>query len=91
MYDEIKELKEYCDSIGVVAKLEDYPKFNGYAILFNNGSDCIQHDWSYGSKNHKVEFGYTGQEEVDFKESTLENAKAFVKRYKKILNTKEGK
>lgn len=89
MYDEIKELKEYCDIIGVRATLEDYPKFNGYALLFNNGSDCIQHDWSYGSKNHRVEFGYTGQEEVDFKETTLENAKAFVKKYKKILNTRE--
>lgn len=87
-YKEIKALKDYCDKIGVIATLEDFTEFNGYRIQFNNGSDCIQHKYSYGSENGKVEFGYTGSR-LDFKATTLKNAKAFVKRNKDKLN-KEG-
>lgn len=88
MYEEIIKLKAYCDKIGVIATLEDFTEFDGYRIQFNNGSDCIQHKYSYGSEDKKVEFGYT-ESRVDFKGVTLENAKAFVKRNKDKLNKED--
>lgn len=88
MYEEIKKLKAYCDKIGVIATLEDFTEFNGHCIHFNNGSDCIQHKYSYGNENGKVEFGYT-ETRVDFKGVTLENAKSYVKRNRARLNKGE--
>jgi hypothetical protein len=90
MYEEIKALKEYCDKIGVIATLEYSPQYFGYIIMFKNGSDCIQNKFSYGNENGKVEFGYT-ETRIDFKATTLKNAKAFVKRNKDKLNKEEMK
>ena len=85
-YKEIKALKEYCDKIGVIATLKDL--FDGYILRFEKGGDCVQHRFSYGSDEKKVEFGGTGSR-LDYKATTLDNAKAFVKRNKDKLNKEE--
>jgi hypothetical protein len=104
-YKEIKALKDYCDKIGVIATLEYSPQYFGYMIMFKNGSDCFQRasfydnennivvyrfqrDIFYDNENNIVEFGNTGSR-IDFKATTLKNAKAFVKRNKDKLNKEE--
>lgn len=86
MYNEILELEKYCNEIGVKTRKISY--FGGWALYFQKG-DVIQHRGSYGNNAGCVEFGYTGFEEVDFKATTLENAKEFVKTNKDILNEGE--
>lgn len=90
MYEEIKKLKEYCDEIGVIATLEDLPAVGGYILRFEKRGYCVQHNFSYGSKEKNVEFGGTGSR-LDYIATTLDNAKAFVKRNKDKLNKEEHK
>lgn len=64
MYEEIKKLKEYCDKIGVNAKLEYFPQYCncnwnfGYVLLFKNGSDCFQRASFYDNENNIVVYRF---------------------------------
>ena len=82
MYEEIKRLREYCDKIGIYTLLLNHG--DGYILRFVKG-DAVQHRYSYGCDDGCVEFGYTGSR-IDYKATTLKNAKAFVKRNKDYLN-----
>lgn len=53
MYNEIKELYDYCIEKGVKAAIA--PLYDGYQILFERGGDFVQHNGSYGSKRGCVE------------------------------------
>lgn len=53
MYEEIKELYEYCIKRGVPARLENM--YDGYAVRFPNGSDFAQHGGTYGAAAGCVE------------------------------------
>lgn len=81
-YNEIKELYKYCVKIGIDAVLENL--YDGYAIRFPNGSDFIQHYFSYGNDYGCVEPAIGSR--VDYTAVSLRNAKALVKRHKDRLN-----
>lgn len=81
-YMEILALYEYCKKIGINAILESF--FDGYVIRFPNGSDFIQHGWSYGSKNGCVEPAIGSK--LDYTAVPLDNAKRLVYRHKEKLN-----
>ena len=82
-YNEIIELYEYCQKIGVEAKIS--PLFDGFCIRFKNGGDVVQHFGSYG-KDCCVEFAIGSS--VDYKATSLKNAKSLVRRHKEKLNGK---
>lgn len=82
-YNEIKELYDFCVENGIICTFE--PLIDGYAVVFNNGSDAVQHKGSYGHGSGCVEFGYT-YEEIDFSATPLEGAKQFVLQHKDKLN-----
>ena len=82
-YNEIIELYEYCQKIGVHAEIS--PLFDGFIIMFKNSGDVIQHCASYGSEYGCVEFAIGSR--ADYKAMPLKNAKALVCRNKDKLNT----
>lgn len=47
MYNEIKELYEYCKGLKIPCRLE--PLFDGYKLVLPNGGDFVQHYGSYNS------------------------------------------
>lgn len=82
-YPEILELKRYCDKIGVDAKLQYL--FDGYIIRFNNGSDFIQHNGSYGNNAGYVEpAGFNDND--DYTAISPSKAKTLVRKNKDRLN-----
>ena len=87
-YREIVELYDYCEKIGVQAKIS--PMLGGYCIRFNNGGDVIQHNGSYGSHCGCVEPAIGSR--LDYHAIPLKNAKRLIKRHKESLNRnpKEG-
>ena len=46
-YQEINELYDFCVKHKIKARFESL--YDGYAIRFPNGSDIVQHRYSYGS------------------------------------------
>ena len=84
-YKEIKELHDFCVENGVNCDFE--PFLDGYAIILERG-DVVQHQYSYGHGAGKVEFGFTGYEEVDFVATSLDDAKAFILAHKDELSIK---
>lgn len=87
MYEEILELCRYCQSIGLEATLQ--PLHDGYKICFNNGSDIVQHKYSYRSDEGYVEPAIGSR--ADYMGIPLKNAKAIVKYHKDRLNKKSKK
>ena len=86
-YNEIKELYKYCVKIGINAVLETL--CDGYAIRFPDGSDFVQHQYSYGGDLSYVEPAIGSK--ADYSVVSLKNAKILVKRHKDKLNRlKEG-
>lgn len=83
-YKEIKELFEYCKEIGIDATLE--PLYDGFKICFPNGSDFVQHKYSYGSHIGRVEPAIGCR--LDYTAVHLDKAKTLVKDYR--LNKKRG-
>ena len=82
-YNEILELKDYCDEIGVIAKLVTC--HDGFAIVFNCDGDVVQHEYSYGANSGKVEFAI-GITNMDYTPIPLDVAKNNIKRLKNYLN-----
>lgn len=82
-YGEIIELYGFCVANHI--NCEFVPFLDGHAINFEIG-DVVQHYGSYGSEAGKVEFGFTGYEDVDFIPTSLEDAKAFVLEHKDELS-----
>ena len=81
-YIDIHKLFFYCKTIGVYAEIS--PLFDGWKITFKNGSDVIQHRYSYGSVYGCVEFAIGSR--ADYRPTSLKNAKAIVRRHKEKLN-----
>lgn len=81
-YMEIIMLYEYCKKIGLRATLEEL--FDGHKIVFPNGGDFVQHQFSYGADCGCVEPAIGSK--ADYKAVTLENAKRLVRRHKDKLN-----
>ena len=75
MYEEILELNEYCKFIGLHTDINSMS--NGYIIRFANGSDIVQHDYSYGSANGMLEPAIGCDK--DYTPVTLEEAKELVR------------
>ena len=82
MYNEIQELYEYCKNIGINATLK--PLHDGYIIKFPNGSDVVQHRYSYGCCNGCVEPAISS--ELDFTAVSLEVVKEYIEKHKERLN-----
>lgn len=82
-YNEIIELYEYCQKIGVHAHIS--PMFGGFCIRFKNGGDVIQHDGSYGRECGCVEPAIGSR--LDYTAVPLKNAKALIRRHKEKLNS----
>ena len=53
MYNEIIELYKWCKDQGISCELTEL--FDGYQINFYDGSDIVQHKYSYGSERGCVE------------------------------------
>lgn len=85
-YNEIVELYQYCKIIGVHAKLLEMD--GGYKILFPNGSDFVQHKYSYGSKCGYVEPAIGCR--LDYTAVSLKSAKRLVEYHKNRLNRRMG-
>ena len=81
-YNEILELYEYCNKIGVQATLEK--QWDGYAIRFPCGADFVQHYGSYGSKAGCVEPALGCR--LDYTAVSLKSAKRLVEYHKDRLN-----
>lgn len=81
-YAEIQKLYHYCISLGIKAKLEEL--FDGYKICFPDGSDFIQHQYSYGGEYGFVEPAIRSR--LDYSEISLDQAKALVRYHKERLN-----
>ena len=81
-YNEILELYEYCNKIGVQATLEE--TWDGYAIRFPCGADFVQHYGSYGSKAGFVEPAIGCK--LDYTAVSLKSAKRLVEYHKNRLN-----
>ena len=81
-YNEILELHEYCNKIGVLATLEKM--WDGYAIRFPCGADFVQHRCSYGSMCGCVEPAIGCR--LDYTAVSLESAKRIVAYHKTRLN-----
>lgn len=45
MYDEIKELYEYCKELKIPCRLE--PLYDGYKLVLPDGGDFVQHSFSW--------------------------------------------
>jgi hypothetical protein len=84
-YTAIQKLFDYCIKIGINAKLERL--YDGYAIIFPNGGDFVQHYCSYGCNVGCVEPAIGCR--LDYTAVELKNAKALVRYHKNRLN-KEG-
>lgn len=84
-YKEIQELYDFCVENGINCEFE--PFIDGYAIILERG-DVVQHGSSRGNNCGKVEFGFTGYDEVDFVATSLNNAKAFILELKDKLSIK---
>ena len=82
-YNEIIELYEYCQKIGVHAHIS--PMLGGFCILFKNGGDVVQHDGSYGRDCGCVEPAIGSR--LDYTAVPLKNAKALIRRHKEKLNS----
>lgn len=82
LYNEILELYEYCNKIGVQATLEKM--WDGYAIRFPCGADFVQHNGSYGSKAGFVEPAIGCK--LDYTAVSLKSAKRLVEYHKNRLN-----
>lgn len=86
-YTEILKLRKFCEKIGVEVQLERL--YGGYALIFNNGADFIQHQFSFGNDVGCVEPGGIS-EKLDYTAVPLEKAKALVRYYKDKLNKKRS-
>lgn len=80
-YAEIQKLYEYCIKIGIDAELVGL--YDGYCIVFPNGSDFIQHMGSY--QNDFCVEPCIGCR-CDYKPCLLDEAKRLVKYHKEKLN-----
>lgn len=87
MYEEIQELYEYCQSIGLEVTLK--PLDDGYKLCFKDGGDIVQHEYSYRSDEGCVEPAIGSR--ADYMGIPLKNAKAIVRYHKDRLNKKEKK
>ena len=85
-YQEIVELHEYCQKIGVNSEIS--PQFDGFRIGFPNGGDFIQHSGSYGCDYGCVEPCIGCR--LDFMAVELKKAKSLVRRHKRKLNRGNG-
>lgn len=77
MYDEIKELYEYCKELKIPCKLE--PLYDGYKLVLPNGGDFVQHSLSWGSAHGRIEPAIGCG--VDYTARTLSMAKRLVEIY----------
>lgn len=76
MYNEIKELYEYCRGLKIPCKLK--PLYDGYKLEFLYGGDFIQHRYSY-CPNSCVEPAIGC--DFDYTACTLSVAKKLVEEY----------
>ena len=81
-YTEIQKLFDYCIKNGINAELE--PCCDGYKICFPNGTDFVQHRYSYGGEIGFVEPAIGCR--LDYKIASLKQAKNLVKYHKDRLN-----
>lgn len=88
MYKEIEQLKEFCLENEIEFKVMQM--LDGCVLKFNNGSDVAQHKGTYGNLIGRVEFGYTGDKDIDFKASELDKAKEWILKNKEKLNKNEN-
>lgn len=77
MYNEIKELYEYCKRLKIPCKLE--PIFDGHKLVLSNGGDFVQHNFSFGSAHGRIEPAISY--DLDYTACTLSMAKWLVKEY----------
>ena len=81
-YKEILKLHSYCEKTGVECQLEKL--FDGYILVFNNGDDFVQHQYSYGCENGCVEPSIGSR--LDYTAVPYSKAIGLVKRHKGRLN-----
>lgn len=84
-YFEIWALYVFCRKLGIDAEIT--PLFDGWRLLFPDGSDFVQHEFSYGSGEGCLEPAIGC--ELDYSEVSLESAEALVVAYQKRLTGKE--
>lgn len=77
MYDEIKELYEYCKELKIPCKLE--PLYDGYKLVLPNEGDFVQHSFSYGSAHGRIEPAIGS--DFDYTACTLSVAKRLIEEY----------
>lgn len=75
MYVEIAKLYSWCKEQGISCTLN--PLFDGYKLEFLDGSDFIQHKWSYESMRGRVEPAGI-DEYYDYSGIDLEKAKEII-------------
>lgn len=85
-YPQILKLYEYCKKIGIDAELSEL--YDGYKITFANGSDVVQHAYSYLGSQGCVEPAIRSK--LDYSPTELKNAKQLVCRHKERLNGKKN-
>ena len=84
-YFEIWALYVFCRKLGIDAEIE--PLFDGWRLLFPDGSDFIQHEFSYGSGEGCVEPAIGC--ELDYSEVSLWRARALVTAYRERMAREE--
>lgn len=77
MYNEIKELYEYCKGLKIPCRLD--PLFDGYKLALPNGGDFVQHSFSCDSAHGRVEPAIGC--DFDYTACTLSVAKKLVEEY----------
>lgn len=82
-YSEIFALYEFCKENGIECRI--VPLYDGHKICFQNGSDFVQHEFSYCAAGGCVEPAI-GDEECDYTPVLLEQAKKLVLKYRDKLN-----
>lgn len=80
-YYEIWALLAYCKRQDISAEIE--PLFDGWKLVFPNGDDFVQHEYSYMGNTGALEPAIGCED--DFSPVTLEAAKALVLKYRKRL------
>ena len=84
-YFEIWALYVFCRKLGIDAEI--MPLFDGWKLSFPDGSDFVQHEFSYGSGEGCVEPAIGC--ELDYSEVTLWRARALVTAHRERLAGKE--
>ena len=80
-YYEIWALLAYCKRQDISAEIE--PLFDGWKLVFPNGDDFVQHEYSYMGNTGALEPAIGCED--DFSPVTLEAAKVLVLKYRKRL------